>query len=457
MGPVPGLRALIATANFPPDAAVGSQRTVRLVRHLVARGWNVDVLTIAPESYRPGGVLDPALLEAVPDQVRVIRAPALRPIARCAAYLRTRAGHQRGRSPDRVGHRALGPKSRLRRLKEALSAALALPDREASWYLPAVIAGCRATREGPPDIVYSSGPPFTAHLVAGTLAAAVRRPWVADFRDPWARAPWRDDRFGFEKRAWALLERLVVTRADAVVFVTRTNARDFERHYGDAVAGRFHLVPNGCDPREFAGIDAEPDAERFVLLHAGSLYGGRTPAPLFRAIAAGLARGAIDPARFRLRLVGRVGIPGADLPGLVAQLGLNDVVEFVPHKPRREVLREIVGASALLVLQPVTRVAVPAKLYEYMAAGRPILGLTEVDSETAEILRQSPGNLAVPPDDEQAIENAIVTLLARGPAPRAVPDPALFDGGARAAELERVLLHAIASREPHARLEARPS
>jgi glycosyltransferase involved in cell wall biosynthesis len=284
----------------------------------------------------------------------------------------------------------------------------------------------------------SSGPPFSAHLVGAGLARLLRTPWVAEFRDPWARAPWREDRFQFERSTWSFFERMVVNRADAAVFVTHANKADFAEHYGEPPARRFHVVPNGCDLSDFEGLTRRPQPDRFVLLHAGSLYGARSPLPLFRAISRAIAAGRLDRDRFRIRLLGRVSIPGVDFLGEVRALGLDDVVEFVPHVSRRAALQEMLDASALLVIQPVTRVSVPAKLYEYLSTGRPILALAAADGETATIVRQSPAGVVVSPSDEGAIMDAISELFAAG-APGAATDPAVFDGMRRAAELTRIL------------------
>jgi glycosyltransferase involved in cell wall biosynthesis len=260
---------------------------------------------------------------------------------------------------------------------------------------------------------------------------------VADFRDPWARAPWREDRFAFEKRAWTILERAIVTRADAVLFVTETNRRDFADCYGETVASRFHVVPNGCDLADFDGLTAAPPpAGRFVLLHAGSLYGARNPAPLLRALRNAIARGAIEPARVRLRFVGRVGVTG--LHAAVRDLGLEQVVEFASHVPRRVILQEMLDASALLVVQPVTTVSVPAKLYEYMGAGRPVLALAEPGGETAEIIRRYNAGIAVHTEDEGAIERALIALMTGGDSFAPV-NRAAYDGALRAADIGRIL------------------
>lgn len=435
---------MVVTSNFPPDASVGTMRTLRLVRHLAEMGWSIDVVTASPEGFRPGTVVDPALVENVPVDVRVVRARALRPAERLGTVIRLRrrpgGGPAAGGDAASSSHGQPAP-SRFGRLKQAVSACLALPDREVSWLLPAVLRGWRVARQSRPDVIYSSGPPFTAHLVGAALSRLARRPWVADFRDPWARAPWREDSFSFQRLAWRVCERFVVTRADAVLFVTDTNRRDFARHYGPSFVSRMHLVPNGCDMSEFEGLSVRPEAAggKFVLLHAGSLYGARNPAALFRAVAAAVASGAIDPDRFRLRFIGRFGVPGVDLPALARDLALEHVVEFVNHMPRRAALQEMLNASALLIVQPVTTVSIPAKLYEYMATGKPILALAEPGGETAELVQHSGAGVAVPADDEQAIGEAVLSLIRLTRDGFSGVDPQYFDGAARAADTRRIL------------------
>ena len=455
-------RALVVACNFPPDASVGTMRTLRLVRHLTTADWNVDVVTVSPDGFRSGTVVDAALRDRVPPGTHVMRAMPLRPFERLASLLK-RAGatksrrdpHPDGAQPGAV--KSTAPPTGLSRARKALSAALALPDRENSWLLPAIWQGCRGCRNAPPDVVYSSGPPFTAHLAGFALARLFRRPWVADFRDPWARAPWREDRFEFERRAWGVFERWVVRSAQAVVFVTDTNRRDFIRQY-PAEATRFFLVPNGCDSNDFAGLAPRPqrDSDRFVLLHAGSLYGARNPASLLRAVASASAKGSIDGSRFTLRFIGRLGLQGVDLPGVARSLGLEPIVEFASHLPRRDCLQEMLDASALLIVQPVTTVSIPAKLYEYMAAGRPILALAEPGGETSELINRSRAGVAVLADDEAAIEEALVSIVQLARSGFAPVDPGTYDGEVRAAEL-RHILSAVIERQASRSVDAQAS
>ena len=438
-----GCRVLLITTTFPPDGAVGNLRTLRLLKHLAETGADQEVLTLAPASYRPGTVIDTDRVAQVPAGVRVIQVPALRPIDRLEAMMAGRrpdAAAPSAESRPAAGVRASA--GRIRRMRAVLRAMLTLPDAEVSWILPAILRGLRRVRKGRPDVIYSSGPPFSAHVVAAVLAALADLPWVADFRDPWARAPWRDDRFAFEKRAWSFFERWIVKRADQVLFATPANRDDFAAAYGREYASRFHVVPNGCDLTEFDGLVPSPGTDRFVLLHAGSLYGARDPSPIFRAAARAVATGAVDPGRFRIRLIGRVGVPGADLPRLIRELGIEEVVEFVPHLPRRQVLQEMVDASALLVVQPITRLSIPGKLYEYLAAGRPVLGLAEPDGDTAALLRRTPAGVVVASDDPDGLLRALTELVAAGPR-RVATDRTLYDGSHHAREIGRILRAAI--------------
>jgi glycosyltransferase involved in cell wall biosynthesis len=233
------------------------------------------------------------------------------------------------------------------------------------------------------------------------------------------------------RRAAEWLERTVVRRADAIVFTTRTNLEEYASHYGAETASKFHLVRNGCDRGEFEGVAALPPDGRFTMLHAGSLYGGRTPGVLFAALAGLHDRGVIDGKSFCFRQIGRVALGGFDMVAERARFGLEGLVELVPSRPRREILREMVSASCLLLLQPGTTVSIPGKLFEYVSAGRPILAIAE-EGETSDLVRASGRGLAVLPDDQHGIERAIETLIGNSASMNGGLPPELFDGELRA-------------------------
>ena len=268
-------------------------RTLRLVRHLDRVGWRVRVLTGDPATYLPSTPVDHALSARVPASVEVIRAAAWR--RRQPASPPPRNRRKRGpprRSPAR---RRRWPKTVVR-AKAYVDALAAIPDRESAWWLPAVRAGLRAERQAPSDVIFSSAPPWTGQLVAYALATRLGRPWIADFRDPWARLPWRENRPWPVRRASQLFEDMAVRKAAAVVFTTKAILDNVAAHHDPSLQAKYHVIPNGCDVDEFAGLDPRETDGRFVLLHAGSLYGGRDPRPLMRAIADGGALRRDQPA-----------------------------------------------------------------------------------------------------------------------------------------------------------------
>jgi glycosyltransferase involved in cell wall biosynthesis len=450
-------RALVIAYSLPPLAAIGTMRTLRVVQQLAQRGWDTTILAGAPETYRPGTPTDLALLPRIPPGVRVVHAPAWRGLEALKSL--ARGGTRSALSPAAEKRDASAPgrqsRNRARRLVDLVDAALSIPDQELAWLAPAVAKGLAATVGHRPDVLYSSAPPWTGQLVAWVLANVLRCPWVADFRDPWARPPWREDRLAITVKGAAALERMVVQRADRVVFVTHANRDEFARHYGESLATKFHVIPNGCDPSEFDCGPAPAIPERpFVLLHAGSLYAGRTPASLLRAIARGVRSGVIAPTDFRLRFLGWVGLSTAELMDECRNLGIEGIVEFLPPVPRAESIRAMQSASALLLLQPGHAVSVPGKLYEYFAAGRPIFAIAE--GETAALVTQSGAGTCVQSDDEQVILAGLAHVIAS--AQRTLPGTSreLYDGNLRAADTVTLLDSIVDGRRSRSRrLEAR--
>jgi glycosyltransferase involved in cell wall biosynthesis len=449
MSPPPAPRVLVVAYDFPPQAAIGTMRTLRVVKRLHATGWDVTVLTSDPAAFLPSTPNDPLLLEQIPADVRVLRAGALR-WWDTATHMLKRAAGAKGRPADTASRGLAAPRpsaataragamGALARAKDAVDAGLSIPDREIGWLLPSLSTGVlQALRRTPPDVLYSSAPPWTGQLVALGLKTVLRCPWLADFRDPWSRAPWRGDRYRFAMRAAAVLERAVVRRADRIVFVASGNMRDFAAHYGPGMAHKFEHVPNGCDPGEFDAIErpAHQAGAPHVMLHAGSLYAGRTPTPVLKAVATAIDSGRLDRAAFRLRFMGANAV-ASDLPEACRQLGIADVVEFLPRVPRRDSLRAMVSASSLLLLQPGHTVSVPGKVYEYLAAARPILALAE--GETANVVGESGLGVSVRPGDDTGMLEALLTVVDM--AQRALPPPprALYDGNVGAATIEHLL------------------
>ena len=403
-----GRRVLLVTAHFPPNRRAGTHRLLRFARNLDALGWRVSVLTLEPDAYRDGVPLDDQLLKEVPPTVTVTRTGV--PGRRGPAAPKAAGGPSAtsaGAAP-RVPVRRNALSRAARKFWQDLSST---PDHEVPWWFTAVPAGTRLVRETGIDVIVSSAPPFTTHLIAAEIARRTGTPWVADFRDPWSRAPWGVE---WRNKGWTgwvhrTLERLTIRRASRVVLNTRPMQDDFVAHYPPSIASKFLTIPNGFDSdaldRGVREVTRTASPDTLVVCHTGNLYQARDPRPLLRALAAVLGDGRVPRDAIRLQLVGGAG-GEFDTAGEVARLGISDAVEFVPPVSHGESLGYLRAADVLLVVQPDTAVQVPVKLYEYLWARKPILAMASPGA-VADLIRDGHVGRVVPADDESAIADAL--------------------------------------------------
>jgi hypothetical protein len=367
-------RVLLVAFHFPPlGTSSGLHRTLSLAKHLPRYGWEPIVLTASTRAHPDIGPESSAL------------------------------------APDCIVHRAFAlDTARHLAIAGRYPRALALPDRWITWLLGGAPAGFRLIRRYRPQLIWTTYPLATAHLIGDALHKATKLPWLADFRDPMVECidgRWfpADERV---RNARLSVERRVAAAAVATTFCTDTALRIFgERHAG--CAGRARVIENGYDAESFeaaAAMPARPLADRIHLVHSGTLYPGpdRDPSGLFTAMAALRARGRLSE---RLRVTLRAtGFDGTYRP-MIERLGLSDVVRLEPPVDYASALREMLDADGLLLFQGHTsNPAIPAKAYEYLRARRPILALAAGDGETAKLLRRANAGVIAPIDDAARIE-----------------------------------------------------
>jgi hypothetical protein len=275
-----------------------------------------------------------------------------------------------------------------------------LPDYHAGWILPGLAAGLRLVRRTQPDVIFSSYPPTSAHVLALLLHRITRVPWVADFRDPWADADAHTYPVSGPRSLFRLLERAVLRRAEAVTAVGPTLARLLSGR----AAGTVHVVPQGfeSEPRPTART-----ADRTLrLVHAGTLAGWPAdPGRLLRAV----ARVASDGARLVVEQVGQV----FDCEAAAAAGVAAGVLELHEPVPRAEALRRIGQADvAVLIRSEPGELWITTKLWDYLAAGTPILAVADPSSDAARLIEETGTGVVVPYWDERAIESGLRAIYA---------------------------------------------
>jgi hypothetical protein len=376
-------RVLMVAYHFPPLAgSSGIQRTLRFVQHLPSMGWQPLVLTANARAYEK---TSPDLLADVPEGTVVRHAFALD----TARHLQ-------------IAGRYVGWTAR--------------PDRWISWKFAAVHEGLKLVREFKPDVIWSTYPIATAHVIASALHRKTGIPWVADFRDPMAQDDYPTDPLTW--KSYLEIEAQVAAQARYCVFTTPSAALMYQERYPTA-ASRMVVVENGYDEESFASLvpkaaaAASPGAGNrpMLMLHSGIVYPSeRDPTQLFVALGRLNKEGALRPDDLRIRF--RASAHDAMLLELAVAHGAHDFIEICPAIPYREALAEMMDVDALLVMQASNcNAQIPAKIYEYLRAGRPILGLTDPAGDTAGVFRGAGLTNIARLDSSAEIATLLVVML----------------------------------------------
>lgn len=400
-------RVLLIAYHYPPLAgSSGVQRALRFAEYLPAFGWQPIVLSAATRAYE----------NVSPTRDQAPEAPTHRAFALDTARHLSLAGRYPG--------------------------CLARPDRWASWWLGAVPLGLKLIRRYRPAALWSTYPIATAHCIGATLQRLSGLPWIADFRDPMAHEGYPPDRPTWE--SFRRVEEKVFARARCATFTTRGTLALYRDRYGWR-DDRLHLLENGYDEGAFAEAEVRartrPPAtgDDITLLHSGIVYPEwRNPRMLFRALRQ-LREGGHPRAR-RVRLHFRAPVHEAFLRQAAQAEGIEECIVILPELDYIDALAEMFAAGGLLVLQSAgCNDQVPAKVYEYLRTGRPIVALTDPQGDTAEVVNRHPGHFLADLESPQAIEEALAAWLAPD-AP--APDPttaADCSRRGRSAQLARIL------------------
>ena len=377
------MRVLLTAFYFPPAGGGGVQRSLKFARHLAESG--VDVRVLAPDD--PRWIHRDEELD-VPEGVSVSRSRYIGP---------------RGRRPAEELYGRRGPDRVLRRL--ALTPRrLLVPDENVTWLATAVPRAVELVRRDRIDVVVTTSPPSSVHVIGAAVKRLTGARWVADIRDSMiAKSDRRYESAAvrLKERTNASVARLAARNADAIVAISPTVAEEMR-----LLGAHRHVVTiaNGCDFDDFDGLSYHREA-RFRLTHTGSFLGERTAVPVLEALARSdesvVARFVGDFRRSELEAAQRL------------ELGSRlELTGFVPHRRVLELQRD---SDALLLLLPELGPRgkdVPSgKIYEYLAAERPILAAVPPDGAAAALVNETGAGVVVPPGDSTALVAALDRMV----------------------------------------------
>jgi glycosyltransferase involved in cell wall biosynthesis len=381
------VKVLLVTRHFPPGGGGGVQRPLKFATHLPALGIETHVL--APDV--PGSLPADAELE-LPTQAWIHR----------VRYVGPRAGRPAERLLAKQGLARVGTQAAL------LGRRLLVPDENVPWSTFALPVAIRLVRREKIDVVLTTSPPPSLHLLGAAVKRATGAAWVADLRDPLTSHPHRR---GYESQLARLKEasvggvgRLVASQADAIVAASDAIA---EEARGLEPKGKVLTIANGCDFDDFAGLEHHP-SDRLRITHAGHFHGKRDPKPFLQALAESGLEDVVARFAGDFREADRT---------YAESLGLGERLELLGDVSRRRSLELQRDSEALLLLVPESggrgRGVLTGKIYEYLAAERPILAVVPSDGAAAQLVRETGAGVVVAPDDVEAILEALLDLHSR--------------------------------------------
>ena len=389
-------KVLIITYYWPPSGGSGVQRWTKFAKYLPSLGWQCVVYT--PENPEMPSV-DHSLEADIPKETIVIK----RHITEIYSIYRSLTGRKSStKEVNPINHQK---KSLLQRGMMFLRGNCFIPDPRVSWVRPSTRFLVDYLRENPVDVIVSTGPPQSMHLIGRNVSLATGIPWVADFRDPWTRIFYFKhlSLSGWAQRKHCRLEQQVLDDATRVVAVSPLVQDEFREMTSTPVS----LITNGFDEQDFSSFP-EPDGF-FNLTHTGLFASDGNPEALWRVLARLCGEDREFSRLLRIRLVGK---NDTQILDSIRGAGLGDNLVDRGYQSHDVAVAEQKNATILalpLRKEPEYRATLPGKLFEYLGSRRPVLGIGQTDGAMARVLADTGAGETFEWEDEKGIEIFIRT------------------------------------------------
>ena len=400
-------RVLVITYYWPPSGGSGVQRWVKFAKYLPSEGWQPVIYTPENPEYT---AIDHTLEAEIPREAEIIRRPIAEPYNLYRRLMGKGASTDMktltaGASGGAVTEISSGRKSFKQRLSLWVRGNLFVPDPRAGWVKPSVRFLKEYLKEHPVDVIVTTGPPHSMHLIGQRLHKELGIPWIPDFRDPWSRMYYLKH-LPMTHRTWRRLremEQSVLDECSTVLAVTPLVQEEFRAQTATPV----EMITNGYD-----GIDFEQSVEPdgfFNIVHTGLFAADGNPLTLWKVLGLKAWADADFKKALRLRLVGKV---DREVYDAIEDVGLKDNVVDLGYKDHLTAVREQLAATVLVLPlrnDPEYRPILPGKLFEYLASRRPILGIGQEDGAMARVLTDTGAGITADWDNMDAMRSFIDT------------------------------------------------
>ncbi len=377
-------RVLIISYYWPPTGGSGVQRWVKFAKYLPQEGWQPVIYT--PENPEQLAV-DESLAAEIPAEAEIVKTRIFEPYSLYKKFLKG-SGHSK--EAVEVNPVNAQNKSFIQKAAMWIRGNFFRPDPRCLWIRPSVKFLKKYLEEHPVDLIVSTGPPQSMHIIGMKLASETGLPWIADFRDPWTRI------FYFKHLSMTAatekwhheMEKKVLDEATRVVAVSPLVQKEFQEMTETPV----ELITNGFDECDFEGACEEafggPEKD-FVITHTGLFAADGNPTTLWEVLAEKCAADETFARALKIRLIGKTDV---QILEAIKSAGLEGNLENLGYQPHSKAIEEQRNASVLILplrKEPEYKAVLPGKLFEYLASCRPILGIGQPDGAMAMILDQT--------------------------------------------------------------------
>lgn len=392
-------RVLVITYYWPPTGGSGVQRWVKFARYLPSEGWQPVIYT--PENPEQLAV-DHSLEKEIPEEAEIIKTHITEPYELYKKFLRG-SGH--GKEAVEVNPVNARNKSFAQKAAMWVRGNFFRPDPRCMWIRPSVKYLKKYLEEHPVDLIVSTGPPQSMHLIGRRLAKETGLPWIADFRDPWTKI------FYFKHLSMTRatekwhhrMEKKVLDEATAVVAVSPLVQKDFQQVTKTPVV----LITNGFDENDYPDMNvsemSEGHEKDFTITHTGLFAADGNPTVLWDVLADKCRKDSEFRNRLKIRLVGKTDI---QIIGAIEDAGLKDNLIDLGYQPHEAAVDEQRKASLLILplrKEPEYKAVLPGKLFEYIASRRPVLGIGQPDGAMAMIMDSTKTGTVLDWNDREAV------------------------------------------------------
>jgi len=392
-------KVLIITYYWPPSGGAGVQRWLKFVKYL--RDFNWEPIVYTPENPE-FPEYDNSLQKDIPENISVLRTPVWEPYSAYKKFI--------GQNKDKKINAGFLSEDTKPKLSENISVwirgNLFVPDARKFWIKPSKKFLSNYLENNHIDVIVSTGPPHSMHLIAMYLKKKFNIPWLADFRDPWTNIDFYKDLklTRFADKYHHKLERSVLQNADKVIVISDGMADDFKKIFDRD----YEIITNGFDPDDLNKDEELSVDKKFSIAHIGSLVKTRNPIALWEVLKSLIESEPGFKDDLEIKLVGKVDV---SVKHSIEQFGLNKFVNKIDYLQHNEVIKVHKQSQVLLLLinnTPNAKMILTGKFFEYLAAKRPIICIGPCDGDAAKILKQTNSGLISGFSDENKLKNNIL-------------------------------------------------